>query len=96
MKRLVKLKRVVEGMMYSDLIIPTSDSLDDGLFNLLKYVQKTKLLHYQYSEEYHLSMVSGYKVGTKRIKIENILLEIKQKDINYYTDLKNKIWEFAK
>lgn len=94
--RLKKLKKIVETITYSDLIIPLSDSPDDGLFNLSKYLKNTRLLHYQYSDEYIKNIVEGYKIGDKRLKIEDILEEIKQKDIEYYTNLKNKVWEFVK
>lgn len=97
MKRLDKLKEVVRTIGNYDLIMPLSESTEEGLFNYIKYIQNTKLLpQYNYSDEYIKSKIEGYKVDEKRIKIEDILEEIKQKDIIYYTELKDKIWEFVK
>lgn len=97
MKRLEKLKKVVENLSNSDLICLFSESTEEALFAMMDYIRKDKTQYViSYSDEYYKSRREGYKIGENRIKIEDILEEIKQKDIEYYTDLKNKVWQIVK
>lgn len=97
MKRLEKLKKTVENLSDYESIWLFSESTEEALFAMMDYIKNSKTNYsIHYSDEYHKSRTEGYKIGKKRIKIECILEEIKQKDIEYYTDLKNKVWQIAK